>query len=302
MEYVNPKSEHPDLFGELAKAIPHLPGADKVFAMSLHDYYVKHKGWSEKQAMWAKKMVEKVGTVLSSAPIPSGQYAIGGSVPPIKKVSSPLLVGIPNLLKQATTHLKHPSIVVHVPPVVVPFGSPLPPEQVKVFKDPHGPDYKVGSTKGFFKCYGYLKASGEWVPRTKYPSVAEAIGNALLAFSYSPAKSAGAYGHKHGKCCFCQKGLTDPTSKAVGYGPVCAKHYNLPWGGVTPKGLIPSHYKKHEVGANPVQGPPVPVLKPLAQAKHEGQALAAEMMASLVSESENQKAWDRLRGKVEYLF
>lgn len=31
-------------------------------------------------------------------------------------------------------------------------------------------------------------------------------------------------------CCFCNSALTDPRSKEVGYGPVCAANWGLPWG------------------------------------------------------------------------
>lgn len=30
-------------------------------------------------------------------------------------------------------------------------------------------------------------------------------------------------------CCFCGRDLTDPTSKEMRYGPICAELYNLPW-------------------------------------------------------------------------
>jgi hypothetical protein len=42
------------------------------------------------------------------------------------------------------------------------------------------------------------------------------------------------YGHNHGNCIFCSRDLTDersnPNAGGVGYGPTCAKRYNLPWG------------------------------------------------------------------------
>lgn len=33
-----------------------------------------------------------------------------------------------------------------------------------------------------------------------------------------------------GTCCYCNKPLEDPDSKKVGYGPICAKRWGLPWG------------------------------------------------------------------------
>ena len=37
-------------------------------------------------------------------------------------------------------------------------------------------------------------------------------------------------GKDMGQCCYCGKQLDDKRSKEVGYGPVCAEHFGLPWG------------------------------------------------------------------------
>ena len=52
----------------------------------------------------------------------------------------------------------------------------------------------------------------------------------LVAFDADPAASATAYGRRTGNCCFCHRELTDGRSVAMGYGPICAGHYGLPWG------------------------------------------------------------------------
>lgn len=44
------------------------------------------------------------------------------------------------------------------------------------------------------------------------------------------AEEAAAHGHAHGNCVFCSRDLTDERSTTVGYGPVCAERYSLPWG------------------------------------------------------------------------
>lgn len=46
----------------------------------------------------------------------------------------------------------------------------------------------------------------------------------------NPAQVAGEYGRLTGRCSFCNLALTDEESTAVGYGPICAKHYGLPHG------------------------------------------------------------------------
>ena len=43
-----------------------------------------------------------------------------------------------------------------------------------------------------------------------------------------------AIGQRTGVCCFCARELTDERSIQVGYGPVCAEHYGLPWGEQSP--------------------------------------------------------------------
>ena len=55
--------------------------------------------------------------------------------------------------------------------------------------------------------------------------------NALLTeFEADPAGVAARYGHLTGRCSFCARNLDDVRSVDVGYGPVCAKRYGLPWG------------------------------------------------------------------------
>ncbi len=39
-----------------------------------------------------------------------------------------------------------------------------------------------------------------------------------------------AYGKLTGRCAFCHLPLSDERSLEVGYGPICADHYGLPWG------------------------------------------------------------------------
>lgn len=56
------------------------------------------------------------------------------------------------------------------------------------------------------------------------------IGDRIDAFGLDPAGVAAVEGREKGACCFCQQTLTDGRSLDVGYGPVCAANYGLPWG------------------------------------------------------------------------
>ncbi len=58
----------------------------------------------------------------------------------------------------------------------------------------------------------------------------EEILNFIVAFDADPAAAATAYGHRTGTCCFCARHLSTAESVAVGYGPICADKFGLPWG------------------------------------------------------------------------
>jgi hypothetical protein len=60
------------------------------------------------------------------------------------------------------------------------------------------------------------------------------IVEVLRAFANDPAGYSGAHGRATGQCCYCGRGLTDPRSVTVGYGPICADYYGLPWGDAPP--------------------------------------------------------------------
>lgn len=54
----------------------------------------------------------------------------------------------------------------------------------------------------------------------------------LLKFASDPVTHSAIYGQRVGRCCFCAKELTTAKSRSVGYGPICANRWNLPWGDV----------------------------------------------------------------------
>lgn len=52
----------------------------------------------------------------------------------------------------------------------------------------------------------------------------------MEVFAKDPLTVGSEYGRKSGCCCFCGMGLSDGRSLIKGYGPVCANHWELPWG------------------------------------------------------------------------
>jgi len=51
----------------------------------------------------------------------------------------------------------------------------------------------------------------------------------LIEIAKDPAGAAHAYGALMGRCSFCNLPITDAGSVEVGYGPICAASYGLPW-------------------------------------------------------------------------
>jgi hypothetical protein len=74
---------------------------------------------------------------------------------------------------------------------------------------------------------GRIDATGEL-------SITSDCDQAFLAlideFETDPEKVVAEYGRKTGRCCFCKLKLTDRRSEEMGYGPVCAMRFQLPWG------------------------------------------------------------------------
>lgn len=68
---------------------------------------------------------------------------------------------------------------------------------------------------------GSLVQSKSWQPW---------VSEILDGFAKDPAGFAGAYGKKTGRCCFCGRHLETKESVSVGYGPICAEKFGLPWG------------------------------------------------------------------------
>jgi len=74
--------------------------------------------------------------------------------------------------------------------------------------------------------HGRARRDGTWVPGR---SSAEVMAF-LAELAVDPIGTCAKYGKLGGCCVFCMLGLTDERSLAMGYGPVCAKNWSLPWG------------------------------------------------------------------------
>jgi hypothetical protein len=77
------------------------------------------------------------------------------------------------------------------------------------------------------KYFGRIEATGQFVPGR---DAALLDMEFLSAFAADPIAFAQSNGKESGSCRFCNLTLTTPESVSVGYGPICAGHWGLPWG------------------------------------------------------------------------
>ena len=99
-------------------------------------------------------------------------------------------------------------------------------------------DQNERNADGRRRWYGRISTAGEWQPaKSLEADLGTAIVGELTRFAADPVGVAAEFGHRTGRCCFCNLKLDDERSTAVGYGPICAKHYGLPWGHTAAKAI-----------------------------------------------------------------
>ena len=100
--------------------------------------------------------------------------------------------------------------------------------------------------RGQRKWMGRITKAGVFEPAR---DCAPTIGDQLRAFAIDPAAVAARHGQITKSCCFCNRNLTDPRSRAVGYGPDCAGHFGLPWGASDPGNDAEAEMVRMEIAA-----------------------------------------------------
>ena len=199
-----------------------IPAKSQTFAQSLLSQFARKGSLSDKQVYWVKKLVADNPPVFWGG-IPAAAPQVVAD-PPAQPVLDPVSLnvkGIRALFDKASAKLKRPAIVLKADQTLIRLyvaGS-----QSKI------PGSVVVTSKHSKRYIGRIDLSGNYLPSPAYPQSA-AILDTLKALSDDPAGTAAAHGAATGACCFCNTALTDPKSVGVGYGPICAGHYGLPWG------------------------------------------------------------------------
>jgi hypothetical protein len=184
-----------------------LPAKDHAFAQSL----LASQTLSEKQHAWIVRLADRAAGVVVEAPaVQVGNFA-----------------GVIALFETAKAHLKFPKIRLQLN------------DGRKVVLTLAGQNAKAPGTVnvtdgGKFPAnvwYGRVTPAGEWQVSGKIDAATQRdVAGLLAVLANDPAGTAAAYGTMTGSCCFCALTLTDARSIEVGYGPICASHYQLPWG------------------------------------------------------------------------
>lgn len=192
---------------QLVAALPSLSVKDAAFANSLISQHGK-KGLSDKQWYWVNRL---------SAPKSEPTTTQVGNVAAIVK-----------LLDTAKQHLKRPAILVRANNqdlrLNIAGSTAKVPGSINVCSVAKNSD-------AMRDWLGRVTREGEFQPSRKFDQETQtAVAMALVALANDPAKAASDFGHLTGSCCFCGRELTDERSTTIGYGPICAKHFGLPWG------------------------------------------------------------------------
>lgn len=195
------------LIDGLVEHVSSLREADQKFAMSMVEQYRRKRQLSPKQWRWVSTLTER---------------AINGyPAPQVENVGD--FTGVIALMGRAAMSLKYPKIRLqdaqgrHV--VLAVAG--------KRAKAPGTVNVTDGLPFGQNTWYGRIDKDGSW---TRSRAADDVIGSLLTSVAQDPAGTAARHGKLTGNCCFCNRALEDARSTEVGYGPVCAKNFGLPWG------------------------------------------------------------------------
>lgn len=145
------------------------------------------------------------------------------------------VAGIQALFDKAGQHLQYPKIRLMIPALgpspEVPNGQPEQP--IAIYRAGKNSRYSGqlmvtdGEKYGRNKFFGRIDAQGQYF---KGHDLVHELVSLLKQLAEDPAGVASRYGKLTGNCCFCGLPLSDQRSTDVGYGPICAEHFELPWG------------------------------------------------------------------------
>lgn len=202
-----------DLIAKLESVLDKLASAsDQKFAKSLIKDFKGYGGLTPKQTPWVQKLIDK-----AEKPVVQQVIATVGD-----------FLGVYQLFEKAAEvgKLKFPKINLQLP-----NGTPLVLYRAgSKSKVPGVINLTDGGGYGIGKWYGRVYADGKLEPSVALTSddiTYKAVSDVLGKLSKDPAGVAAEHGKLTGRCCFCNRPLSDEKSTAAGYGEICSKKYGL---------------------------------------------------------------------------
>lgn len=193
---------------DLETVIDKLPSGKVDFAKSLIKQQKTGKKLSDKQSYWLAKLLE-----MANEQKPAGPTQLDLSVS---------LLPIITMFDAVSAKLKSPALWLEV------SGQPICLYPSKGGKYPGTIQVTDGGSYGNNKWFGRVNKDGTFFAGYAAEDVS-ILEDFLEYFAHSPATVAAKYGKKTGRCCFCNKHLTDQRSTHVGYGETCSKNWGLPY-------------------------------------------------------------------------
>jgi len=212
IEFVSPHSEK-EIICRLINwtNTPDMPLGKNSFACSLAANYCQYKNLSEKQMLWARKLIadweqKEADRIANKAPeAPKLQF---------KNIALMLRFARKQGIKRPVIRMGEFKVSLHK-------------------RKSDGATYvavkqRIAESVNTFDYIGSLDENGFMLR-----NLSQKAQDALKAADVNPLDHAKGYGATTAECCFCGKELTTNESKTAGYGPICAGHYGLPWGSVS---------------------------------------------------------------------
>ena len=193
-------------FASLAEACDVLRGLDNAFATSLVNAVESVRGPSNKQAAWVHKLATEA--ITPRAP----RVELDVQLQPV----------VDMLQRAADAQKRAPTIVLERDGQRVQLRR-----AGERSSQPGSVNVTDGRPYGEAQWFGRISTDGQFRASDRCSPLVEQLLRDLAA---DPAKVAGQHGVATGSCCFCNRALSDKRSRTVGYGPICAGKFGLPWG------------------------------------------------------------------------
>ena len=170
------------------------------------DLYRKSGKWSDKQRYWVEKLaLEALGVIPVVRPDRSEQLISFDSLVAKFKVAR-------------SNGLKRPKLTFTdavLGTIVLSLAG----------DNSTNPNHIYIKTNGIYS--GKVSPEGRFSPSR---DCSDAVKSYLKTLNGDVAAIGAQYGRETGNCCFCAREITTDESMSVGYGPICASKWQLPWG------------------------------------------------------------------------